>query len=87
MKSHLEAFGEEDQQILLLLTREDPDSSSLDHIDEAAQDQGVTFGSVTFSTLIDALIGDDGILGKYERDLQSLVRDYENFCSEEGLLP
>lgn len=87
MKSHLEAFGEEDQQVLLLLTREDPDSNSLDHIDEAAQDQGITFGSVTFSTLIDALIGDDGILGEYERDLRSLVRDYESFCSEEGLLP
>lgn len=87
LKRHLEAFGGEDQQVLLLLTRGDPDMNSFDDVNEAAQDQGVTFGTVTFSTLIDALIGDDGILGEYERDLRTLVRDYESFCSEEGLLP
>jgi hypothetical protein len=49
--------------------------------------QGITFGNVTFSTLIDALIGEGGIVSEYETDLRHIVRDYESFCSERGLLP
>jgi hypothetical protein len=87
LKRHLKAFDGEDQKVLLLLTTREPDAGKLKQVDEAADEVGVTFGSVTFSTLIDALIGDEGIVSEYETDLRSIVRDYESFCSERGLLP
>lgn len=87
LERHLEAFEGEDQKLLLLLTAKAPDEGKLERVEEAAGEVGITFGNVTFSDLIDALIGEEGIVSEYETDLQSIVRDYESFCSERGLLP
>lgn len=87
LKRHLEAFSEEDQKVLLLLTAETPDEGKMERVRRKARERDVVFGSITFSDLIDALIGEDGIVSEYETDLREIVRDYENFCSERALLP
>lgn len=87
LERHLDAFNAEDQKLLLLLTARQPDERKLEQVEKAAGKVGVTFGNVTFSDLIDALIGEEGIVSEYETDLRSIVRDYESFCSERGLLP
>jgi hypothetical protein len=86
LKRHLEAFDGEGQEVLLLLSREKPDEAGLRRVEETAREQGVDFGAITFSDLIDALIGEEGLLGIHERDLRATVRDFESFCSEENLL-
>lgn len=86
LERHLQAFDGEGQEVLLLLTREKPDEAALRRVEESAHKEGVDFGAVTFSDLIDALIGEEGILGTHERDLRATVRDFESFCSEEDLL-
>lgn len=87
LERHLKAFDDEDQRLLLLLTAKEPEEGKLGRVEEVAKEKGVTFGSVTFSDLIDALIGEEGIVSEYETDLRQIVRDYESFCSERGLLP
>ena len=88
LRRHLDAFDGEEQRILLLLTPETEDIA----VNEASsiieeEDGEVIFAAVTFSEIIDLLVGDRGLISSYEQDLSKLVEDYQNFCSEEGLLP
>lgn len=96
LERHLEAFQQEEQRILLLLT-----PHGLDEAEEAkvesrleAKDEGLTFAAVKFSDIVDALIGggrgeeeEDPLVSEYEQDLYELVVDYQNYCSGRDLLP
>ncbi len=88
LRRHVEAFDGEEQRILLLLTPESDDAdvhtaSSL--IEEENGD--IIFAAVTFSDIVGLLIGDDGLISSHDQELYELVDDYQNFCSEENLLP
>jgi len=87
LERHLEAFKDEEQKILLLLAPETPEEDNLEKVDRMSEGENVVFGAVTFSDLIDALIGEGDIVSEYETDLHSIVEDYQSFCSEEDLLP
>lgn len=87
LERHLKTFEDEKQKVLLLLTPETPGENSLNKIDQTAEKEDIVFGAVTFSDLIDALIGEGNIVSEYETDLRSIVEDYQSFCSEENLLP
>ena len=86
---HVKAFDDEEQRILLLLSPHEPDESSLSEVHEAFGDldEAISFAAVQFADVIDLLIGKDGLVSEYEKELRDLVEDYQNFCSEEGLLP
>lgn len=85
---HLEAFDEEEQRILLLLVPE-VDNTAVSEAASAieAEDEDIIFAAFTFADLIDVLIGDGDLVSTYEQDLYELVEDYQNYCSEERLLP
>jgi hypothetical protein len=89
LERHLNAFEDEEQRILLLLSSREPDAASLSEVEDAFEelDEAISFAAVQFSDVIDLLIGDNGLVSEYEKELRALVEDYRNFCSEEGLLP
>ena len=96
LERHLDAFKDEEQRILLLITPRGLDEAEQAEVEQKleGQDKGVTFATVEFADVVDALIGggneeEEGepLVGEYEQDLYELVMDYKNFCSEVGLLP
>lgn len=89
LERHLSAFEDEEQRILLLLSSREPHAASLSEVEDAFEelDEAISFAAVQFSDVIDLLIGEEGLISEYEKELRALVEDYQNFCSEEGLLP
>ena len=96
LERHLDAFKDEEQRILLLLSPRGLDEAEHAEVKRKleSQDKGVTFAAVEFADVVDALIGGgneeeegDPLVSEYEQDLYELVVDYKNFCSEVGLLP
>lgn len=71
------------QAILVGLTKEPIPDSQRALLRESANALGISFASVTFSQLVEALKAE---CQPYERDLISIVNDYEAYLSEERLL-
>ena len=88
IRRHLRSIGEHTKEkgedlILIGLTKEPiPESQRKELAGEAAS-QGVTFAAVTFSQIVEALRGQ---CAEFERELLSIVDDYEGYLGDEGLL-
>lgn len=97
LERHLEAFQEEEQRILLLLTPHGLDEAEESKVESRLEeeDEGLTFAAVKFCDIVDALIAggrgeeekEDPLVSEYEQDLYELVVDYQNYCSGRDLLP
>lgn len=86
LKSHLNAFGNEDQQFLLLIQPaplSDKEFSKMERDLKAAKPQ-VQFFATTFEEIVR---GCEDIIQDYETDLRDLLDDFREYCAGEGLLP
>ncbi|MBZ5636921.1 MAG: hypothetical protein LAO55_27675 [Acidobacteriia bacterium] len=77
------ATGRGDGSILIGLTKEPIAESERKVLVAEAASQGITFAAVTFTQIVEALRTQ---CADYERELLSIVEDYENYLAEEGLL-
>jgi hypothetical protein len=88
LKRHCEAFEDEQHKILMLLLKSMDDSIEEEIKNELPlENRSISFTAITYEDLIENLIGDEGLIEDYDRDLENLVKDYRNFCSDEDLLP
>lgn len=81
---HASNFSGEEQKILLLLTKHELgalEASIRQELAQAARD--VIFSSVTFEDVIEAT---QGLFQPYEYEMTNLVRDYEEYCWDAGLV-
>jgi hypothetical protein len=88
IRRHLRSIAEHAQgrgegAILIGLTKEPIAESDRKALAGEAAAQGVTFAAVTFSQVVEALRAQ---CAEYERELLSIVDDYEGYLAEEGLL-
>lgn len=87
---HLDGFGKEDTQVLLLINPTDPsiafNKSVLESINEHndACKTTVRYCSVTFKKIIEAF---DEVLPEYDIEMQEILSDFRSFCTSESLLP
>lgn len=75
--------GKGEGAILIGLTKEPIAESERKALAGEAASQGVTFAAVTFSQVVEALRGQ---CAEFERELLSIVDDYDGYLAEEGLL-
>jgi len=68
--------------ILIGLTKEPIANAERQTLAAEAADQGITFAAVTFTQIVDALRTQ---CADFERELLSMVEDYEDYLAEEGL--
>lgn len=81
---HASNFSGEEQKILLLLTKHELgalEANIRQELAHAARD--VIFSSVTFEDVIAAT---QGLFQPYEYEMTNLVRDYEEYCWDAGLV-
>jgi len=81
---HARSFAGEEQKILLLLTKHELgalEAGIRQELAQAARD--VIFSSVTFEDVIAAA---QGLFQPYEYEMTNLVRDYEEYCWDAGLV-
>jgi hypothetical protein len=81
---HARNFSGEEQKILLLLTKHELgalEASIRQELAQAARD--VIFSSVAFEDVIAAT---QGLFQPYEYEMTNLVRDYEEYCWDAGLV-
>jgi hypothetical protein len=91
LASHLNAFEDEGQSILLLISPEGLNQTSKAEIQVAIsqynnrQDKNIQFTTTTFDDLIKCF--KESIDNSRDFEMLDLIEDYENFCSGEGILP
>jgi hypothetical protein len=71
-----------DNPILIGLTKEAITEVQRKALTTVAANQGIRFGAVTFTQIVDALRAQ---CADFERELLSMVKDYEDYLAEEGL--
>ncbi|MBC9883857.1 hypothetical protein G8O24_42040 [Bradyrhizobium sp. INPA01-394B] len=83
---HVTGFSQTSGGFLFLLSPEQAQiaGSHWESVRAAAIQRGVVLIPITFEDLIAA---SQGCLNDYDEEMRALVTDYEDFCSEEGLLP
>jgi len=80
---HADSFFEEDQKILLLLTRE-----TIGELEEEIKKQvavkhpEIIFKNVTYETICGAVVS---LFQEYEYEMRTLVDDYVEYCNDAGL--
>ena len=86
LSRHLSGFSQSNGGFLLLLSPERARIEGPNWADLAgvAKGKNVTLLPVTFENLIAAA---RGCLNEYDEEMRALVTDYEDFCSEDALLP
>ena len=72
-----------DGAVLIGLTKEPIAESDRKMLTAEATLHGITFAAVTFSQVVDALWTQ---CAEFERELLSIVEDYDSYLAEEGLL-
>ena len=80
---HKVGTGRRDGTVLIGLTKEPIAESARKSLAAEAALQGITFAAVTFSQIVEALRAQ---CADFERELLSIVEDYESYLAEEGLL-
>lgn len=89
IRRHLKSIAEKggagrgEGAILIGLTKEPIADSERKTLAAEAAGQGVTFAAVTFTQITETLRAQ---CADFERELHSIVDDYENYLAEEGLL-
>lgn len=91
IKNHCASFGNEDIQILLLINRETIDSSYeqkvinlLNEINiERDHENNILLASTTFKEICKNFYE---VLTDFDQEMQAIIKDYESFCLEEGLI-
>ena len=89
LRSHLKSFGQSNGGFLVLLSPERVEGSQFyrgdwSSLTDEASAKNVTLVSVSFEDLIEAA---QKCLAPYDEEMHALLRDYQEFCSEEALLP
>jgi len=86
LSRHLTGFMQSNGGFLILLSPErvQIEGANWENLAADATAKNVILVPVTFETLIAAA---RGCLNDYDEEMHALVTDYEDFCSEEGLLP
>jgi len=80
---HSGGTGRSDGTVLIGLTKEPIAESDRKSLGAEAALQGITFAAVTFSQIVEALKAQ---CADFERELLSIVEDYDSYLAEEGLL-
>ncbi len=89
LKGHLDAFDNEDKQIVLLINKEPISKEYYIKIMDAIEDYNnknnlsIDFASTTFKKICRAF---EGVKNEYDFEMTELVNDYEAFCNETGLI-
>jgi hypothetical protein len=83
---HLSGFTQQEGGFMILLSPElaRTDGSSWNKISKSATDKNVALVPVTFESIVAAA---RKCLSDYDEEMHGLVTDYEEFCSDEDLLP
>lgn len=90
LKSHLNEFGNEKEQILLALAPkhigEEQKNKLIREVSQfnKANDKNVNFINVTFKKIIETY---KEVILEYDIELKDIIDDFEDFCSASGLLP
>ena len=90
LEEHLKAFGDEETQVLMLITRKEQSKAFKEELGDKvksfnlANSKGVVDICVTFEQLI---VSFGSTLADHDYEMQELLEDYESFCFEEDLLP
>lgn len=80
---HADSFLEEDQKVLLLLTREATGELEEDIKKKiAAKNPEIIFKNITYEAICDAATS---LFQVYEFEMRSLVEDYVEYCNDAGL--
>jgi hypothetical protein len=82
-KSIVQPAGTRGSDILIGLTKEQIAESDRKSLAAEGADHGITFAALTFSQVVEALRAQ---CADFERELLSIVEDYESYLAEEGLL-
>jgi hypothetical protein len=80
---HQVGTGRSDNALLIGLTKEPIAESDRKSLAADAATRGITFAAVTFSQIVEALRAQ---CADFERELLSIVEDYDSYLAEEGLL-
>jgi hypothetical protein len=80
---HQGGAGRTDGTVLIGLTKEPIAESDRKSLATEAALKGITFAAVTFSQIVEALKAQ---CADFERELLSIVEDYESYLADEGLL-
>lgn len=90
LQNHLNAFGNEDVQVLLFLGTHNLNNATrqqvVDCIDNynRSRNSRVRFVETTFEKIIQLF---KDVISDHEVEMQELIEDYENFCDHENLVP
>lgn len=90
LKRHVDGFGSEDTQLLLLINPTDPlqsfNAKVIDYVNEhnEANSTNIRYAAVTFKQIVESM---RSVISEYDVELNELVDDYSNFCDEAGLIP
>lgn len=90
LEKHLEAFGEEEIQVLLLLAPTEPSPNFQKRLDVTVRDYNVQrkAGVLHVCTTFDRIIRSyESTLPEHDYEMQELLEDYKDFCAGAGLLP
>ena len=79
LRRHSETFSNEDQKILLLLTKKSLEES---HVSSRLA-QGVIFKSITYEDICNAI---KDLFSEYEYEMRALTEDYVEYCIDTVLL-
>lgn len=81
---HLQSFGDEDRQVLLMLTPTQPEENrqrELEAVIEAYNDEKGHRVEVVFTTFRQIIHSYGGALAVHDTEMQYLLDDYEDFCA------
>ena len=87
---HLDAFGNEDNKILLSLSPLEPAPAFQSKVKDFIRDHkkkmtsNIIFLCTTFERIIESY---ESILSDHDYEMKDLVEDYRSFCAESNLLP
>jgi hypothetical protein len=90
LKRHVDGFGSEETQLLLLINPTEPSQQFNDKVIEFVNSHNevnstnIRYAAITFKHIVESM---RSVISDYDVELNELVDDYSSFCDEAGLIP
>lgn len=90
LKRHVDGFGTEETQLLLLINPTEPSQAFNAKVIEFVNNHNtvhstnIRYAAITFKQIVESM---RSVISDYDVELNELVDDYSSFCDEAGLIP